>query len=129
MPKFTDIVMDHFQHPRNVGRLDSPTNVGIEGEAGRAPYMVIQLRVQDERIVDARFQTFGCGAAIAAGSMLTEMILGRDVPECLRVTENELNEALGGLPADKLWCAQLPVAALRRALDSQEPRETPRDSH
>lgn len=111
-------MMDHFNHPRNAGRLEAPTLTGVEGVAGKAPYMVLQLRVQDGTVTDARFQTFGCGAAIAAGSMMTELMIGRSLFECQAITEVQLNDALGGLPVEKSWCARLPVLALRNARET-----------
>ena len=116
MPKYSDILMDHFQSPRNAGRLKAADLVGGTGRLDRPPYMILHLNVDGTRITDARFETFGCGPAIAAGSIMTELIIGRTFEQCLTITADQINEALGGLPPDKRYCAGLPVKALRDAL-------------
>lgn len=117
MGRFSDIVMDHFQSPRNLGRLDSPDFVGLAGAPGQSGYLVLHLKVKGDRISAARFQCHNCGATIATGSMLTELILGRTLAECRELTSAELIEALDGLPSDKRHCAGLAIHALHQALE------------
>tara|TARA_R110002096_G_scaffold54978_1_gene141516 strand:- start:245 stop:574 length:330 start_codon:yes stop_codon:yes gene_type:complete len=107
--------MDHFQSPRNWGQLEQPDHVGVAGVPGRGRYLVLQLNVKEDRITVARFQSHGCGATIAAGSMLTVLILGRTVSDCLAITADELTSALAGLPPNKQHCAGFAVAALHNA--------------
>lgn len=121
MGKYSDILMDHFTSPRNAGPLESPDAVGHAGAPGRGPFLILYLRVRADRIAAARFQTYGCGPTIACGSMLTEIITGRPVVECLEVTTETLIHALDGVPADKLHSPALAIAALRDALKSYSP--------
>lgn len=116
MGRFSETLMDHFTYPRNSGALESPDRVGRAGAPGQGPYMELQLKIEGDKVAAARFRTHGCGASIAAGSMLTEMVTGRTVSDCLRLTPEELAEALGGFPPDKQHCPVLAVAALRDAL-------------
>lgn len=109
-------LMDHFESPRNVGRLAAPTAVGVAGTPGAGPFLVLQLTIDGGRVLAARYQTYGCGHAIAAGSVLTELIMGRTVAECLRLTDEEVSGALGGLPPHKFFCAGLAIEALGSAL-------------
>lgn len=118
---FSDTVMDHFTNPRHVGTLASPDAVGKAGTPGRGNYMVLQLRVDGDRIVDCAYMTFGCPPAIAAGSVLTEIILGMRTGDALRITAEHLEEALGGLPLGRRHCAALAVQALRAALSAALP--------
>lgn len=117
MAQFSETLMDHFTSPRNHGRMESPDRVGIVGTPGNGPFMVLCLRLRDLVVVDAKYLTHGCGATIAAGSVLTEMIMNRSIAECRTVTAEQLTEALGGVPADKLHCPVLAVTALQNALD------------
>jgi nitrogen fixation NifU-like protein len=116
MGRFSEALMDHFSDPRNSGTLESPDRVGRAGVPGQGPYMALHLRLDGETVAAAKFQTHGCGASIAAGSMLTEMVIGRTVADCLALTSEQLAEALGGFPPDKQHCPFLAVAALRDAL-------------
>ena len=109
-------VLDHFHSPRNVGELLQPDCVGTAGEPGRGNYMVVQLKLTENRITGCGFLTFGCPSAIAAGSCLTEMIKNKPVTEALVLTPELLESALGGLPLGKRHCAALAVQALRAAL-------------
>lgn len=114
---FSDTVMEHFFNPRNVGRLPSPPAVeGTAGSPDRGPYLRISLRFQDGHLVEARFQSYGCVPAIAAGSLLTELAQGRSRAELQALTPQELERGLGGLPDDRRFCAELAVEALRNAL-------------
>jgi NifU-like protein involved in Fe-S cluster formation len=116
MPRHSDILMDHMLNPRNVGRLKSPNAVGQAGKPGRGVFMVMHFRVAHGIVTEVKYQTFGCGPAIAAGSMLTEMITGRSIEKCMALTGGQLSDALGGLPPEKTWCAGLAVEAMRDAL-------------
>lgn len=106
--------------PRNQGRMDSPDRVGIAGTPGQGPFMVLCLRLRDDVVVEAKYQTHGCGATIAARSMLTELIMNRSADECRAMTAEQLTEALGGVPPDKQHCPVLAVTALHNALGMDE---------
>jgi len=93
MPRYADVVMEHFRHPRNVGRLDDPDAVGVGGHPRRPPFMVMHFRLRDGVVAEVRYQTFGCVPAIAAGSALTEMIAGRTIDDCLALTEQDVDAA------------------------------------
>jgi nitrogen fixation protein NifU and related proteins len=119
MGQFSEILMDHFNSPRNSGRIEAPDRVGIAGTPGRGPYVALYLRLAGDVISEARFQTHGCGVSIACGSMLTEMIIGREADECLALTPERLSQALNGVPGTKLHCPALAVAALKNALSDR----------
>jgi nitrogen fixation NifU-like protein len=108
--------MDHFFSPRNAGRIECPDRSGRSGATSSGPFIVLYLVLQNGAVKQARFQTYGCGAAIACGSMLTELITNRSIPECLSMTAEQLADALGGVPADKLHCPALAITALQDAL-------------
>ena len=116
MGRFSSILRDHLANPRNAGRLERADTVGRGGSPRRPPFMDVYLRIDSGIVREVTFETFGCGAAIAAGSMLTEMVKGRSVEDCLALTQKQLTDALGGLPADKTWCAQLAIDSMRSAL-------------
>lgn len=116
MPQYSDAVMDHFSNPRNVGHMDNPDAVGMSGNPRRPPFMVMHFRLREGMVAEVRFQTFGCVPAIAAGSALTEMVAGRKIDECLALTEEDVDRALGGLPPQRAYCAGLAVSAMRDAL-------------
>jgi len=113
---YTDLVMDHFADPRNVGEVPDPDGVGDYGSPVCGDVMRITIKVVDDRIVDVKFKTFGCGAAIASSSMITEMVMGRTLAEAGAVTNAAVAEALGGLPAAKLHCSNLAADALHLAI-------------
>ena len=114
---YTEKVMDHFMHPRNVGEIDNASGVGTVGNAKCGDIMRIFLDIDENQIVrDAKFKTFGCGAAIATSSMATEMIIGKTVQEALEVTNKAVMEALGGLPPVKVHCSLLAEQAVHAAL-------------
>ena len=119
MGKYSETLMEHFASPRNVGRLDGADRIGRAGTPGRGPFMVLYLRLSGGIVTDARYQSHGCGATIASGSVLTELILGRTVQVCRALSSEVVREALDGVPPDKLHCPALAVAALRSALDPQ----------
>jgi len=110
-------VMDHFMNPRNVGEIDGADGVGEVGNPACGDMMRLYLKIEDGRVVDARFRTFGCGAAIASSSMLTEMIKGKTVEEAREITNHAVAEALDGLPAVKIHCSVMAEQAVRSALD------------
>jgi nitrogen fixation NifU-like protein len=96
--------------------MDAPDRIGVVGVPGRGPFLLLCLRVQEGRVLEAKYQTHGCGASIASGSMLTVLIAQRTVEECLILTAEQLADALGGVPPDKLHCPAMAIAALRAAL-------------
>jgi nitrogen fixation NifU-like protein len=122
---YSPIVSEHFLHPRNAGEMESPDVVGQAGSPGQGEFVVIQLRLEGDRITQARFQTFGCGPAIAACSVLTEWLTGKTVEEAKDMDGQRLVELLGGLPADKVFCAELAISALRDALGKIEESDGP----
>lgn len=114
---YTEKVMDHFMHPRNVGEIDNASGVGTVGNAKCGDIMRIFLDIDENQVVrDAKFKTFGCGAAIATSSMATEMIIGKTIQEALEVTNKAVMEALGGLPPIKVHCSLLAEQAVHAAL-------------
>jgi len=115
-PPFSATVMEHFHNPRNTGCLAPPCGEGVAGSVQRGMYTRVYARVADERVTEVRFQTYGCVPAIAAGSFLTEWACGRGVVEVTAYTAAELIEALGGLPRERRFCAELAVEALRAAV-------------
>jgi len=119
MPRFSEKLMEHFTSPRNSGRLDVPDRVGLAGIPNRGPFMRLDLRLLEGRIVEARYQTHGCGPSIACGSVLTELILGRSIEEARMLTAADLSDALDGLPDDKRHCADTAILALHDALKDE----------
>ena len=114
---YTEKVMDHFMHPRNVGEIDNASGVGTVGNAKCGDIMRSFLDIDENQVVrDAKFKTFGCGAAIATSSMATEMIIGKTIQEALEVTNKAVMEALGGLPPVKVHCSLLAEQAVHAAL-------------
>lgn len=114
---YTDQVMDHFQNPRNVGEIEAPDGVGEVGNPVCGDIMKIYLRVKNDRIEEIKFKTFGCGAAIATSSMVTEMVKGQTLDEALAVSREAVAEALGGLPANKMHCSNLAADAVHKAIE------------
>jgi NifU-like protein involved in Fe-S cluster formation len=116
MSRYSEILMDHFESPRNAGVLPPPCETGHASLPGGAPRMTIYVRTQDGVVEQATFQTFGCGVSVACCSVLTEMVANRQVAECLEITPQQIEDALDGLPIEKRFCASLAVEALRNAL-------------
>ena len=116
MALYSEKVMDHFMHPRNVGVIEDASGVGEVGNAKCGDIMKIYLKIENETIVDVKFETFGCGSAIASSSMATEMILGKSIYEAMELTNKAVAEALDGLPAHKLHCSVLAEEAIKNAL-------------
>ena len=117
MALYNDTVMDHFMNPRNVGEIENPDGTGTYGSPVCGDMMQITINVDDNDVItDAKFKTFGCGSAIASSSMATEMIIGKTVDEALAVTNNEIIDELGGLPAVKIHCSVLADHAIKCAI-------------
>ena len=113
---YNDLVMDHFSNPRNVGELPDPDGVGEYGSPVCGDVMRLTIKVADDVITDVKFKTFGCGAAVASSSMITEMVMGKTLAEAAAVTNRAVADALGGLPARKLHCSVLAADALHLAI-------------
>ncbi len=114
---YTEKVMDHFRNPRNVGEIENADGVGEVGNAKCGDIMKIYLKINDDHIIeDVKFQTFGCGSAIASSSMATELIMGKSVNEAVELTNKAVIEALGGLPPVKVHCSVLAEQAIKAAL-------------
>ena len=113
---YSEKVMDHFMHPRNVGVIENADGIGEVGNAKCGDIMKIYLKVKDGIIEDVKFETFGCGSAIASSSMATEMIKGKSIDEALSLTNKAVAEALDGLPAHKLHCSVLAEEAIKKAI-------------
>ena len=116
MALYSDKVMDHFEHPRNVGKLDDADGIGEVGNAKCGDIMRMYIKVKDGIITDCKFNTFGCGSAIATSSMATELIKGKSVKEALELSNQAVVEALDGLPPQKIHCSVLAEEAVRAAV-------------
>ena len=116
MALYSEKVMDHFMHPRNVGVIEDASGVGQVGNAKCGDIMKIYLKIENDIIVDVKFETFGCGSAIASSSMATEMIKGKSIQDALALTNQAVCEALDGLPAAKVHCSVLAEEAIKSAL-------------
>ena len=115
---YTEKVMDHFLHPRNIGKIENPNAIAEVGNAQCGDIIKLFLRINPEGIIeDISFETFGCGAAIATSSMTTEMVKGKHIDEALKVTRDVVAEELGGLPASKMHCSNLASEALHKAIN------------
>ena len=116
MALYSEKVMDHFRNPRNVGVIENADGVGEVGNAKCGDIMKIYLKIDDNIITDVKFETFGCGSAIASSSMATELIKGKPVEDALKLTNKAVAEALDGLPAHKMHCSVLAEEAIKKAL-------------
>ncbi len=114
---YSEKVMDHFMNPRNVGEIEEPDGVGTVGNPSCGDIMQMFIKVENDVIVDAKFKTFGCGAAIATSSMATELIKGKTIEEAIKITNAKVTKELGGLPKVKRHCSVLAEQALQSALD------------
>ena len=117
MALYSEKVMDHFLHPRNVGVIEDADGVGEVGNAKCGDIMKMYLKIEDDTVADVKFETFGCGSAIASSSMATELIKGKPVSEAMKLTNKAVAEALDGLPDYKMHCSVLAEEAIRSALD------------
>lgn len=113
---YTDKVMDHFMNPRNVGEIENADGVGEVGNVKCGDIMRIYVKIENDIIVDVKFKTFGCGSAIAASSISTELIMGKSVDDALSLTNKDVVDALGGLPPVKVHCSVLAEQALKAAI-------------
>lgn len=113
---YSEKVMDHFMNPRNVGEIEDPSGVGTVGNAKCGDIMKMYLNIEDNIVKEAKFKTFGCGAAIATSSMATELVIGKTVEEAIKITNKAVTEALDGLPPVKVHCSCLAEEALQAAL-------------
>ena len=120
---YSEKVMDHFMHPRNMGEIEEPSGVGEVGNPACGDVMRLYLKIENDMIVDAKFKTFGCGAAIASSSMTTELIKGKSIDEALRISNEAVAEALGGLPPAKQHCSVLAEEALQAALEDYKKKQ------
>ncbi len=114
---YSEKVMDHFMNPRNVGEVENPDGVGEEGNPTCGDAMKLTIKVEDDVIKDIKFKTFGCGAAIAVSSMITEMAMGKTLEDALKITKESVANELDGLPAQKIHCSNLGADALHKAIE------------
>ena len=120
---YTEKVMDHFQNPRNVGVIKDADGVGQVGNPVCGDMMTFYIKVKDGRLVDIKFQTFGCGAAIAVSSIVSEMAMNKTLEEALKITNERVAQELGGLPKNKLHCSNLGAQALHKAIEDYRNRQ------
>ena len=121
--EYTDKTMEHFRNPRNVGEIKDPDGIGHVGNPVCGDIMELYIKVKDGVIVDAKFKTFGCGAAIATSSMVTELVKGKTIDEALKISNRAVAEALGGLPPVKMHCSVLAEEALKSAIEDYVKRK------
>ncbi len=120
---YSDRVMDHFENPRNVGELENADAVGEMGNARCGDIMKLWIKVEDGRIVDAKFKTFGCGAAIATSSIVTEMVKGKTLDEAEEISNQAVADALDGLPPIKMHCSNMAADVLKKAIEDYRAKE------
>jgi nitrogen fixation NifU-like protein len=120
---YTDKVMDHFSNPRNIGEIENADGVGEVGNPVCGDMMSFYINVKDNRITDIKFKTFGCVAAIAVSSMVTEMALGKTLDEAKKITKKSVAESLDGLPKEKMHCSNLGADALNKAIEDFESKQ------
>lgn len=120
---YSEKVMDHFQNPRNVGKLKNPDGVGKQGNPVCGDVMELAIKVKDNKIQDAKFQTFGCCAAIATSSIITEMVMGKTLEEAEKISKKAVAEALDGLPPTKMHCSNLAADALHAAIEDYKEKQ------
>lgn len=120
---YSEVVMEHFSNPRNVGEIPDADGIGEVGNATCGDIMRIYIKVKDDLIEDVKFKTFGCGAAIASSSMATELVKGKTLEEAMSLTNKAVAEALGGLPAVKLHCSNLAADALHKAIEDYRAKD------
>jgi nitrogen fixation NifU-like protein len=120
---YSDLVMKHFSNPQNVGVIEDPDGVGKVGNPVCGDVMEMFIKVKDEHIDDVKFRTFGCGAAIATSSIATEMIKGKSLDEAVKLSNQAVADALGGLPAQKMHCSNLAADAVRAAIEDYRSKQ------
>jgi nitrogen fixation protein NifU and related proteins len=123
MPVYTDKVMDHFMHPRNVGEIPDADGVGEVGNPVCGDMMSFYIKVKDNRLADIKFKTFGCGAAIAVSSMVSEMAMGKTLEEAMKITPQSVADELEGLPKQKFHCSNLGAQALHKAIEDYQSKQ------
>jgi len=123
MPIYSEKVMDHFMHPRNVGEIENPDGVGEVGNPVCGDMMTFYIKVKDNKLADVKFKTFGCGAAIAVSSMVSEMAMGQTIEEALKITPQLVAEKLEGLPKQKFHCSNLGAQALTKAIENYQSKQ------
>jgi nitrogen fixation NifU-like protein len=123
MPIYSEKVMDHFMHPRNVGEIENPDGVGEEGNPVCGDMMTFYIKVKDNLLEDVKFKTFGCGAAIAVSSMVSEMAKGKTLEEALKITPALVAAELEGLPKNKYHCSNLGAQALHKAIEDYQNKQ------
>ena len=122
-PVYSEKVLEHFRNPRNVGELENPDGIGIEGNPVCGDLMEIHIQVEDDRITDIKFKTFGCGSAIATSSMVTELAKGKTLDEALQITRQTVADELDGLPKQKMHCSNLAADALHKAIEDYRKKQ------
>ncbi len=123
MPRYSEKVMDHFTNPRNIGEIENPDGVGEVGNPVCGDMMKFTIKVKDNFLEEVKFLTFGCGAAIAVSSMVSEMAAGKTVEEALKITNKQVAEELGGLPGNKMHCSNLGADALHKAIEDYREKQ------
>lgn len=122
-PQYSKKVMDHFLHPRNMGEIKDADGIGTVGNPTCGDIMTIYIKVKNEKIQDVKFKTFGCGAAIATSSMITELAKGKHVDDAIKITRNNVASELDGLPPIKMHCSNLAADALRAAIEDYHKKQ------
>ncbi len=123
MPIYSEKVMDHFMNPRNVGEIENPDGIGEEGNPVCGDMMTFYIKVKDNRLEDVKFKTFGCGAAIAVSSIVSEMAMGKTLDEVMKITPDSVADELEGLPKNKLHCSNLGAQALHKATEDYKSKK------
>ena len=126
MPIYSDKVMDHFMNPRNVGEIEDADGIGEEGNPVCGDMMTFYIKVRDDRLEDVKFKTFGCGAAIAVSSMVSEMAKGKTLDEAIKITPRSVADELDGLPKNKFHCSNLGAQALQKAIENYQSKKEAR---
>ena len=123
MPIYSEKVMEHFMHPRNVGEIENADGIGEEGNPICGDMMTFYVKVKDGRLEDVKFKTFGCGAAIAVSSMVSEMAKGKTIEEAMKITPKSVADMLEGLPKNKFHCSNLGAQALHKAIEDYQSKQ------
>jgi nitrogen fixation NifU-like protein len=123
MPVYSEKVMEHFMHPRNVGEIENADGVGEVGNPVCGDMMTFYIKVKDNKLEDIKFKTFGCGAAIAVSSMVSEMAMGKTIEEALKITPKSVADELEGLPKQKFHCSNLGAQALHKAIEDYRSKQ------